>query len=62
MKWLKPRGLSASPMPPVRPESGSIECGKCHAVIYNPEKGFDSAAFQAAKLKHYSSSPECQKR
>jgi len=41
-------------------DPNSIECGKCHMVIYRADKAFDSKAFEEAKRNHYSVSPACQ--
>jgi hypothetical protein len=62
LRRIRPRGLSSlTPFKQEpRPDAKSIECGNCHAVIYRADKKFDSAAFQAAKERHYSLSPECR--
>jgi len=44
------------------PNSTEIECGKCHAIVYSPEKEFDMAAFKAALKGHYVISPDCADR
>jgi len=62
MKRIAPRGLLlANPgkQSPIQDSSG-IECGKCHAVIYRIDNGFDAQAFQEARKKHYSVSPVCE--
>ena len=41
------------------PNFREIECGKCHAVVYTPEKEFDMIAFKTALKAHYVISPDC---
>jgi hypothetical protein len=61
MKQVDPKGFvlahpgKQTPMP----DSNVIECGKCHNVIYRPEKEFDVTVFRTAIKAHYSISPEC---
>ena len=59
---IAPRSLTLTNPEKERPvqEYGWIECGKCHKVIYKADKGFDAAAFQEARDRHYSVSPECE--
>lgn len=62
MRRIVPRGLllaAPAKQAPI-PESGEIECGSCHGVIYKPDNGFDAREFQEAKEKHYSLSPACK--
>jgi len=62
MKRIAPRGLLlAKPgkQSPVE-DPGGIECGKCHAVIYRADKGFDAKALEEARNMHYSISPACK--
>jgi hypothetical protein len=62
MKRIAPRGLLlANPgkQTPIQDANG-IECGKCHAVIYRADSGFDVRAFQEARKKHYSVSSACE--
>jgi hypothetical protein len=62
IKRMAPRGLllaSPNQQAPVQ-DPKTVECGKCHKVIYTAKNGFDSAAFQAAKADHYSASPSCK--
>jgi hypothetical protein len=42
-------------------QDSGIECGNCHMVIYKSDKEFDAKAFQEAKEKHYSTSPDCRR-
>ncbi|HKM76107.1 MAG TPA: hypothetical protein VJZ32_06790 [Candidatus Bathyarchaeia archaeon] len=37
----------------------SVECGKCHTIIYTPIAKFDRQAFENSLRIHYSKSPEC---
>ncbi len=41
------------------PNSKGIECGKCHAIVYSPEREFDMTAFKIALKEHYVISPDC---
>jgi hypothetical protein len=62
MKQVTPKGLLlANPgkQAPVQ-DPKSIECGKCHVVIYTANERFDPKAFQDAKRIHYSISPTCE--
>ena len=61
MKQIAPRGLLLGPARRQQPkmESG-IECGKCHLVIYRPDREFDAEAFQKAKKMHHELSPTCE--
>jgi len=62
LKRIAPKGLLlARPgkQGPIQ-DTNSIECGKCHMVIYDADKGFDTKAFQEARNRHYSISPECK--
>jgi len=62
MKQVTPKGLLlANPgkQTPIQ-DSKSIECGKCHAVIYTAKEKFDPKAFQDAKRTHYTISPTCE--
>jgi len=62
LKQITPKGLLlANPgkQAPIQ-DSSSIECGKCHVVIYRAEKGFDAKAFREARKMHYSTSPTCK--
>jgi hypothetical protein len=61
IRRIVPRGLTLTNPEKKRPihDFSGIECGKCHKVIYKPDIGFDAAAFQKAKKKHYSISPAC---
>ncbi len=62
MKQIAPRGLLlANPgkQAPIE-EPDAIECGKCHAVIYRTDKGFDVKALEEARNIHYSVSPACK--
>ena len=60
MKRISPRGLLLAQTGKQQPaQEPGIECGKCHRIIYRPEKQFDSEAFQKAKRAHYSLSPDC---
>ncbi len=61
MKQIAPRGLLLGPSRRQQPkmESG-IECGKCHLVIYRPDREFDAEAFQKAKKMHQELSPTCE--
>jgi hypothetical protein len=64
MKRMVPRGLilgKPGRQAPVQ-DSGGIECGTCHMVIYKVDGVFDAEAFQAARRKHYSVSPACEGR
>lgn len=61
LKHVAPKGLLlANPgrQAPIQ-DSKSIECGKCHALIYTANDKFDPVAFQEAKKKHYATSPAC---
>jgi phage FluMu protein Com len=62
IKRIAPKGLILTNPEKKRPsqDSGWIECGKCHKVIYKADKGFDEAAFKEARKKHYSLSPTCE--
>lgn len=44
---------------PIQDSSG-MESGKCRKVIYKADKGFDAAAFQEARKKHYLVSLACE--
>jgi len=61
LKRVVPKGfLLAKPgrqAPTENPRS--IECGKCHALIYSVDREFDEKAFQEARRKHYLVSPAC---
>ncbi len=62
LKQIAPKGLLlAKPgkQAPIQ-DSSSIECGKCHVVIYRADKGFDAKAFQEARKMHYSIFPACE--
>jgi hypothetical protein len=62
LKRIAPKGLLlANPgkQTPIQDPS-SIECGKCHVVIYRADKGFDAKAFKKARKMHYSISPACE--
>jgi len=62
LKRVVPRGLLlANPgkQAPIQ-DSKSIECGKCHALIYTASNEFDPKAFQEAKRMHYAISPACE--
>ena len=64
MKRIAPRGLllaNPAKQTPIQ-DSGEIECGSCHEVIYKADNGFDVNEFQSAKEKHYSISPACKER
>ena len=64
-KRLAPRGLLlARPgkQAPIQDPDGGIECGTCHEIIYRPEGAFNRLAFEEAREKHYSISPECESR
>ncbi|HYW02293.1 MAG TPA: hypothetical protein VE862_12550 [Candidatus Acidoferrum sp.] len=37
----------------------SVECGKCHTIIYRPDTQFNRQAFENSLREHYSKSPEC---
>jgi hypothetical protein len=56
IRRIAPRGLMLTNPEKERPiqDSSGIECGKRHKVIYKADKGFDAAAFQEARKKHYS--------
>jgi hypothetical protein len=60
-RQLNPRGfLLANPgKQSPDPNSTGIECGKCHAIVYSPEREFDMTAFRAALKGHYVISPDC---
>jgi acetyl-CoA carboxylase beta subunit len=62
IRRIAPRSLISANPGKERPiqESGWIECGRCHKVIYKADRGFDAAAFQEARKRHYSISPECE--
>ena len=61
MKRIAPKGLLLAHAGKLeRAQDSGIECGKCHTVIYRPEKEFDAEVFQEAKRKHYAMSPDCQ--
>jgi acetyl-CoA carboxylase beta subunit len=62
IRRIAPRSLILTNPEKERPiqESSWIECGKCHKVIYKADKEFDAAAFQEARNRHYSISPECE--
>jgi hypothetical protein len=64
MKKIAPRGLLLARPGKQAPvlDSGAIECGACHMIIYRTETTFDPEAFRAAKKKHYSISPTCETR
>jgi len=62
LKRIAPKGLllaRSGKQTPIQ-DSSSIECGKCHMVIYRADKVFDAKAFQEAKNRHYSISPACE--
>jgi hypothetical protein len=64
LKQVVPKGLLlANPgkQAPIQ-DSKSIECGKCHAVIYTADEKFDPKAFQEAKRTHYVISPTCEEK
>ena len=64
LKRIAPKGLLlANPgkQTPIQ-DSSSIECGKCHLVIYRADKVFDAKAFGEARKMHYSSSPACERQ
>jgi hypothetical protein len=62
IRRIAPRGLTLTNPEKEKPiqNSGWIECGKCHKVIYKADKGFDASAFREARKKHYSLSPTCE--
>jgi hypothetical protein len=62
IRRIAPRGLILTNPEKNRPihDSGWIECGRCHKVIYKADKGFDEAVFKEARKKHYSASPACR--
>jgi hypothetical protein len=62
IRRIAPRGLTLTNSEKEKPiqNSGWIECGKCHKVIYKADKEFDAAAFREARKKHYSLSPTCE--
>jgi ribosomal protein S27AE len=64
IKRIAPRGLLLANWEKEAPiqDPRSIECGKCHAVIYRAEKGFDAKTFEEARKKHFSNSPGCDER
>jgi len=37
----------------------SVECGKCHMIIYRPITKFDRQAFEDSLRTHYAKSLEC---
>jgi len=39
--------------------SRGIECGKCHTIVYPPDKEFDMVSFKTALKEHYAASPDC---
>jgi hypothetical protein len=61
-KRMAPRGLLLAKQGRQAPvqDSGGIECGNCHMVIYKADGVFDAEAFQAARRKHYLVSPACE--
>jgi hypothetical protein len=61
MRRIAPKGLLISPN---RPEGlqdfNTVKCGRCHAVIYVPDREFNKLSFKEAMKRHYSLSPECR--
>lgn len=62
LRRIVPKGLLLAKLGKQAPiqDLNSIECGKCHMVIYRADTGFDAKAFQEARNKHYSISPACE--
>jgi hypothetical protein len=62
LKRVVPKGLLLANPGKQAPtqDSKSIECGKCHALIYTANEKFDLKAFQEAKKIHYAISPACE--
>ncbi|HUO42272.1 MAG TPA: hypothetical protein VMU35_04790 [Methylomirabilota bacterium] len=60
-KRLNPKGfLLANPGKQApNPDFTGIECGRCHTIVYPPDKKFDMASFKIALKKHYETSPDC---
>jgi hypothetical protein len=60
-KQLNPKGfVLANPgKQSPAPNSKGIECGKCHTIVYLPEREFDMTAFKEALKAHYVISPDC---
>ncbi|MGA2783252.1 MAG: hypothetical protein ABSF09_00950 [Candidatus Bathyarchaeia archaeon] len=62
LKRISPKGLLlANPgrQTPIQ-DSNSIECGRCHAVIYKADIKFDTTALQEAITAHHLTSPDCR--
>jgi len=60
MKRIAPKGLLlAHPGKQGPAPDSNVECGKCHTIIYRPDRKFDATALQAAMKAHYSTSPKC---
>jgi len=60
MKRIVPKGLLlGNPGKQAPAPDSNVECGKCHMIIYRPDRKFDAKALQLAMKAHYSMSPRC---
>ena len=61
IKRLNPKGLLLANPGKQAPNLNSrgIECGKCHTIVYPPDKEFEMASFKRALREHYTTSPDC---
>jgi hypothetical protein len=60
VKRIVPKGLLlANPGKQAPAPDSNVECGKCHMIVYSPDRKFDAKALQLAMKAHYSTSPQC---